>query len=215
MGFGSQTTGIAHRMGDAPLFVATNTTRTTSLSPWDFRTEVFCRTKPLSNTSNMKVRNAFSVVELIVVILILGILAAVAAPKLLVTSEAASENKLKQTLASVRAAIELFANDNGGVYPASDKKEDTFKADLAPYLRSAVLTESGKKKKSSETYSFPSNPFGVKPNELNEIKMRDNGDPLSGHIDNKKGWIYDNQTGEFRANNSAISSDGVNSYSDL
>lgn len=176
--------------------------------------------KDATNTFSMAIRKAFTLAEMVVVILIIGILAAVAAPKLFVTSEAATENNLKQKLASVRAAIELYANANGGVYPAADKKEDTFKADLAPYLRSAVIETGkgkgkGKGKGNSDTYSFPENPLGVKPNELSDIKMRDEGVPLSGHIDNKKGWIYDNQTGEFRANNDALSSDGVLRYCDL
>jgi general secretion pathway protein G len=77
----------------------------------------------------------FTLVELVVVVMILGILAAVAAPKLLGTSAAASENGLKQTLAVVRDAIERYAAENAGKLPGDAATEADFKADLAPYLR--------------------------------------------------------------------------------
>lgn len=65
----------------------------------------------------MKHRSAFTLVELVVVIMILGILAGVAAPKLLNTSAAATENSLRTTLSVVRDAIELYAAQNGGDRP--------------------------------------------------------------------------------------------------
>ena len=57
-------------------------------------------------------RAAFTLVELVVEIMLLGILAGVAAPKLLNTSRQATENGLRQTLAVVRDAIELYAAQN-------------------------------------------------------------------------------------------------------
>jgi len=75
----------------------------------------------------------FTLIELVVVVMILGILAAVAAPKLLGTSSAATDNSLKQTLAVVRDAIERYAAENGGTLPGPD--EATFKSGLADYLR--------------------------------------------------------------------------------
>jgi general secretion pathway protein G len=81
-------------------------------------------------------KQGFTLVELVVVVMILGILAAVAAPKLLGTSSTASENALKQSLGVIRDAIERHAAEKGGTLPRGDS-EANFKLDLAPYLRGA------------------------------------------------------------------------------
>ncbi|MEO0529831.1 MAG: type II secretion system protein [Planctomycetota bacterium] len=80
----------------------------------------------------MKRRSAFTLVELVVVIMILGILAGVAAPKLLNTSASATENSLRTTLSVVRDAIELYAAQNGGAFPGTGID---FKTDLQDYIR--------------------------------------------------------------------------------
>ena len=81
----------------------------------------------------MRKHKGFTLIELVVVVMILGILAAVAAPKLLGTSSTASDNGLKETLGVVRDAIERYTAEHGGSLPGTD--EPTFKAALLPYLR--------------------------------------------------------------------------------
>jgi general secretion pathway protein G len=81
----------------------------------------------------MRKHKGFTLIELVVVVMILGILAAVAAPKLLGTSSTAADNGLKETLAVVRDGIERYAAEHGGALPGTD--EATFKGLLLPYLR--------------------------------------------------------------------------------
>ncbi len=83
----------------------------------------------------MRKHKGFTLVELVVVVMILGILAAVAAPKLLKTSGTAADNGIKQSLGVVRDAIERYAADNGGKLPGELGDQADFKADLADYLR--------------------------------------------------------------------------------
>ena len=56
----------------------------------------------------MRRRGAFTLVELVVVVLILGILADVAAPKIVNNSDQATDSSIAQTLASIRDAVELY-----------------------------------------------------------------------------------------------------------
>ena len=63
-------------------------------------------------------RRAFSLIEMVIVIMILGIIAAVAAPRMFDTAEQAEINTTRQQLAVLRNAIEMYRAQNGA-YPAS------------------------------------------------------------------------------------------------
>jgi general secretion pathway protein G len=122
-------------------------------------------------------RNGFTLVELVVVILILGILAGVAAPKMFSTSSKATDNGLRQTLAVVRDAIELYVSQTGSL-PTCNATGTDFKTQLKQDLRGP----------------FPASPVGV---------MDDTIKPTTGLTttpDNATAWMYNTQTGEFIAN---------------
>ena len=132
-------------------------------------------------------RNAFTLVELVVVIMILGILAAVAAPKFLKTSRTATDNGLRQTLSIVRDAIELYAAENGGSLPPCADAATSLQTALKPYIRG----------------TFPKSPVGKKDQDVTAGAT----DPLAA--DNATGWMYNTSTGEFICNSSALSGDGT------
>jgi general secretion pathway protein G len=142
-------------------------------------------------------RSGFTLVELVVVVLILGIIAAVAAPRMFDTAGLAKDNGLRQTLSVVRDAIELYRAQNG-VLPGVDGTETTFKSDLAPYLRG----------------SFPAGPVGPADGD-SRVFLRGTGLPMNGSSNPSKAWKYDYTTGDFIFNYSGISNDGVTSYEDF
>jgi general secretion pathway protein G len=142
----------------------------------------------------MKNRNGFTLIELVVVVMILGILAAIAIPKLINTSKTATDNGLKQTLSVVRDAIELYVADNSGTLPG----QSDLAADLKNYLRG----------------DFPICPVGPAQNAT--IKYSNSGTPLSGSATPTEGWHYDKKSGEFICNfNGATASDPLVSYDEL
>jgi prepilin-type N-terminal cleavage/methylation domain-containing protein len=133
----------------------------------------------------MRKHKGFTLVELVVVVMILGILAAVAAPKLLGTSSSASENGLRQTLAVVRDAIERYAAEKGGALPGDATTETDFKNDIAPYLRG----------------SFPICPVALKDA---SVRCVGGSSAISGEATPTASWAYCYGTGQFICNSTAF-----------
>ena len=141
-------------------------------------------------------RHGFTLVELVIVILIIGIIAAIAAPRLFDASTRARDNSLKQTLSVVRDAIELYRAKNGK-YPGTSGLEKDLKSDLAPYLQG----------------SFPVCPIG--PSQNASVTMS-TSNPLTGNALDATGWKYNATTGEFICNNgNPAASDPKLNYDDL
>lgn len=66
----------------------------------------------------MRNSKGFTLIELLVVIAIIGILAAVVTTSLAQARKKTRDARIVQDLTSVRTALELYATDNGGRYPA-------------------------------------------------------------------------------------------------
>ena len=67
---------------------------------------------------NRHARKGFTLIEMVIVILILGIIAAVAAPRMFDTAATAEENTTRQQLAVLRNAIEMYRARSGS-YPGT------------------------------------------------------------------------------------------------
>ena len=65
----------------------------------------------------MKKSKGFTLIELMVVIVILGILAAVIAPRIPQFVNKAKEGKTKGNLANLRSTLNIYYSDNDGIYP--------------------------------------------------------------------------------------------------
>ncbi|MBX3351470.1 MAG: type II secretion system protein [Phycisphaeraceae bacterium] len=62
-------------------------------------------------------RNAFTLVEILIVVVILGILAAIVIPQFTKASESAVRSTLKSQLQTIVSQVELYRVRNRGVYP--------------------------------------------------------------------------------------------------
>ena len=137
-------------------------------------------------------RTGFSLIELVVVVLILGILAAVAAPKVFNSSADAADRSAAVSLKALRDAIEQYTVTNNGAFP-TDANAGQFTLAMKPLLRTP----------------FPDCPVGGNPTKL----TMSNDDPLVS--DNKGGWMYNGDTGQIIINSTDISQDGVTPYDEF
>ena len=105
---------------------------------------------------------AFSLIELVIVIVILGVIGAIAIPRMSRGASGASESGAVSDLAILRSAIELYAAEHGGAFPAlatidtqltlySDGQGNTNATKSAtyaygPYLRAVPVQKAGPQK---------------------------------------------------------------------
>jgi general secretion pathway protein G len=143
----------------------------------------------------MRNQNAFTLIELLIVVIILGILAAVVIPQFQDATTEAKESVLMNHLSTFRSAIELYNAEHRSTYPgiiggasswANFETHMTTQTDadgnpgvdFGPYMRNGI----------------PRNP-------INNLADGIEG-PIPGAPDDTTGWLYDSTTGEIRANSS-------------
>lgn len=124
-------------------------------------------------------RAGFTLVELVVVIMIIGILAAIAAPKIFSTSQTANQNAARANLRVIRDALDTYAANNGGSFPASTLLV-TGNNPFTQYLRNGV---------------FPNCPIGQNANK-NSVSSASSGPGLAPPTDaSGNAYVYDQSQG--------------------
>ncbi len=72
----------------------------------------------------VKRRDGFTLIEMLIVIIILGILAMVIIPQITVSTEDAKVSTLKTNLGGIRSAIEMYYAQHNQTYPGVKKETD-------------------------------------------------------------------------------------------
>jgi len=128
---------------------------------------------------------AFSIAELVIVIAVIGIMAALVVPCIQGQAMEAKEAAAKDNLRALRGAIELYAASHTGVAPGYVDNDPGGNADETCFLNQMIVAE-------SYLRQMPVNPF----NNLKSILMVDNGasfQPTGDH-----GWLYQPATKTIR-----------------
>jgi len=128
----------------------------------------------------------FTLIELMIVVAIIGVLAAVAIPKFAQILERSKEGATKSNLAAIRAAVSIYYGRNEGVYPARIDSTSTFvgpaETNFLHELPRASATPLGNTNAVSAVSAIPSG-AGV-------------------------GWAYHSVSGEVWANSTATDTKG-------
>lgn len=148
-------------------------------------------------------RIGMSLVEVLIVVAILGILAAIAVPEFRGHTQRAKEATAKDNLRILRNAIERYANQHNSIPPGYRDNDPT---------KVPVVLVFGNQLTVHEHYltELPENPF----NGLLMLKMIDNDTPMPTEPVNTGiyGWIYKASTKEIRLNWPGIDSQGINYF---
>jgi len=155
------------------------------------------------NTVRTAVRKGFTLVEILIVVVILGILAAIVIPQFSSASQAAQASSLVTQLQSIRSQLELYQLQHGGDYPLqadffdqltgftredgtvrtpteADTDRGAGTAIFGPYLQKAVT-----------------NPFV--PSAVGQTVNLSATTPLPDVGAATFGWLYNETTGEIKA----------------
>jgi len=122
---------------------------------------------------------AFSLVELMIVVAVLGILAAIVVPQFQGHSTQAKEAVATDSLRLLRGAIELYAAQHDGVPPGYENDDVTTPPSGLVFNRQLIL----EKRYLSE---MPENPF----NNLETIKIIGNTEAFPASATGEFGWVY-------------------------
>ncbi len=167
---------------------------------------------------------AFSLVELMIVVAILGILAAIVIPQIQGQTLLAKESAAKDTLRTWRAQIELYKMQHGGLQPGYKYNIFGTKSIASPTELINQLTGTSDKDGNSSSsqvptgpyiygpylQSIPANPFNTDKSILIVSEGTAFGDVADGE---SSGWLYKRETAEIRLNWPAADNQSVN-YSD-
>jgi general secretion pathway protein G len=157
-------------------------------------------------------RSGFTLVEVLIVVVILGILAAIVLPQFASSSEDAKESALIQNLQTVRSQIELYRLQHNSTLPAAGTTLEATFLDALLLSSDADGTTGAIGTKPFGPYfigQFPPNPFSGKKG----VKVV-NADPLPA-ADDATGWIYSSKTGRIKANLTGLAGDGVTKLEDM
>lgn len=160
-------------------------------------------------------KTGFTLIELMIVVAILGILAAIVLPQVQGHTVQAKEAAVKDTLFTIRTQIQLYKLQHNGLYPGYISTVQATPTMLGYQLtgtsRLDGLAVASKVPSSSYPFgpylsSLPVNPY----NGLSTIKIvSDATTDFAAAADNSTGWLYQKTTGIFKINKTGSDSQGM------
>ena len=161
-----------------------------------------------------QVKRAFTLVEILIIVAILGILAAVVIPKLQDYSQKAKEANAKATLKLLRDAIERYAAQHNGIPPGYISNNTNSTPDGMIFLKQLVTATNSSGATINGEFgpyltNIPANPF----NNRKLVRAIENSQPFPSEPPGGTfGWVYKPETKEIRLNWAGTDSEGQSYY---
>jgi len=162
----------------------------------------------------MQAKRGFTLVEILIVVVILGILAAIVIPQFTQASTEAKLNSLASNLQSIRSQVELYKVQHNDAVPEPEdggatwnRMTQTTDIDGAA---SGTKVRDDTNKYGPYLERVPNNPF----NDLNAILVVADSDGVAA--DDDYGWILVTSTGEvYPANTGELPGDSSKTFQDM
>jgi general secretion pathway protein G len=181
----------------------------------------------------MKARKGFTLVEILIVVVILGILAAIVIPQFTNASTEAKESSLVSNLQSVRSQVELYKIQHGDLKPGQTRNATTgaiTTGDAAALVNAMTgYTDQNGNYNATADASYPYGPYMKKlpanPFSTTAATVVTVADKAQGSSsvavgtsaaagDNSTGWYFETDIGHFTANDGQAKDNGDGTETD-
>ena len=147
----------------------------------------------------LKAKSGFTLVEILIVVVILGILAAIVIPQFTDAATEAKESSLMTNLQAVRSQIELYKIQHTDALPGAGTASFVECMTGQTDVYGAVWASGAGTAYGPYMQSLPKNPF----NQLDTVDI----DGTVG--DDNAGWEFNSSSGYFQADDTGTSPDGT------
>ena len=159
-------------------------------------------------------RSGFTLVEILIVVVILGVLAAMVVPQFSNAAEAARDNTLREDLRYMRTQVLVYTAQHDGTppgYPGGDTSAAAMEAAFVDQLTSPTDQAGNVGAESSDVFKLGPYLRGMPENPVNALRTVRVIGPgaFPATADGTHGWIYQPSTVAFAADAAGADDDGT------
>jgi len=166
----------------------------------------------------MRRARGFTLVEILIVVVLLGVLAAIVIPAVGNSATSARETTLSMDLSLLRRFIPVYTSQHGEVPPGYPGGDQSAVPTQEAFVAQATLSSNEEGDTAARgtpgfrlgpyLSNIPANPF----NKLDTVEVLADGADFPAVADDSVGWIYKPATGEIRPGNSGTDDGGTAYY---